>query len=481
MLLGFSALLSSCGNQGDSQGSSNGALSSSAAEKAYVAPGEHDEYYAFMSGGYSGNLTVYGLPSGRMLKEIPVFSQFPTSGYGYSEETKPMLNTSHGFIPWGDSHHPDISQTNGEIDGRFIFINENNTPRIAKIDLKTFETTEIIEETVVVDSAKVEVIKNTVQASPEKSLSAVEQNKKHRLRNQALLFGISIVLLALLVWGTRREGFKVAPSRPKLTPAVRKMLLLMGPAVLTGGVLQINLFIGQIIASFQDGDEIRHVVAFSFMSGKEPAAGESLASGFEILGAISARLHAHVRRWSRPEGFTRKTWNFQSAFGPEPLWVDWSAALGLTQDQKAVLERLCEVLERKLAAYGETPDRFGLVHADLRLANLLEDGNRLGVIDFDDCGLSWYVYDFAAAISFLETEPYIPALQEAWIKGYRSVAELDDEHVAMIPTFIMFRRLLLTAWIASHAETETAAEAGHAAYTLGTVALAEAYLAEHGA
>lgn len=129
----------------DNGNKSQGALSSNNAEKVYVAPGEHDEYYAFVSGGYSGNLTVYGLPSGRMFKEIPVFSQFPTSGYGYSEETKPMLNTSHGFIPWGDSHHPDISQTEGVTDGRWIFINENNTPRIARIDLETFETTEIIE------------------------------------------------------------------------------------------------------------------------------------------------------------------------------------------------------------------------------------------------------------------------------------------------------------------------------------------------
>jgi len=142
-LLGLSALLSGCGKNKDANG--KGALASSAAEKVYVAPGEQDEFYAFMSGGYSGNLTVYGLPSGRMFKEIPVFSQFPTSGYGYSEETKPMLNTSFGFIPWDDSHHPDISQTNGELDGRWIFINGNNTPRIARIDLKTFETVEIIE------------------------------------------------------------------------------------------------------------------------------------------------------------------------------------------------------------------------------------------------------------------------------------------------------------------------------------------------
>ncbi|WP_417858497.1 Sec-dependent nitrous-oxide reductase [Xanthomarina gelatinilytica] len=133
----------SCNDQKSNK--SNGALSSSNAEKVYIAPGEHDSHYAFISGGYSGNLTVYGLPSGRMFKEIPVFSQFPTNGYGYSEETKPLLETSYGFIPWDDSHHPDISQTNGELDGRWVFINGNNTPRIARVSLKSFETEEIIE------------------------------------------------------------------------------------------------------------------------------------------------------------------------------------------------------------------------------------------------------------------------------------------------------------------------------------------------
>ncbi|WP_452220511.1 Sec-dependent nitrous-oxide reductase [Lacinutrix salivirga] len=134
----------SCNNSGKSS-KKNGALSSNNAEKVYVAPGEHDSHYAFISGGYSGNLTVYGLPSGRMFKEIPVFSQFPTNGYGYSEESKPMLETSYGFIPWDDSHHPDISQTNGVLDGRWVFINGNNTPRIARVGLRSFETEEIIE------------------------------------------------------------------------------------------------------------------------------------------------------------------------------------------------------------------------------------------------------------------------------------------------------------------------------------------------
>jgi nitrous-oxide reductase len=136
-------VFTSCNNGNSSK--SNGALSSSAAEKVYIAPGEHDEFYAFVSGGFSGQLAVYGLPSGRLFKVIPVFSVDAEKAYGFNEETKPMLNTSHGFIPWDDAHHPDISQTNGTLDGRWVFINGNNTPRIAKIDLTTFETTEIIE------------------------------------------------------------------------------------------------------------------------------------------------------------------------------------------------------------------------------------------------------------------------------------------------------------------------------------------------
>ncbi|MCB0664151.1 MAG: nitrous oxide reductase, partial [Saprospiraceae bacterium] len=109
------------------------------------APGKYDEFYNFVSGGFSGQMSVYGLPSGRMLKVIPVFSQDAETGWGYSEETKAMLNTSYGYIPWDDAHHPELSQTNGEVDGRWVFINGNNTPRIARIDLKRFKTAEIIE------------------------------------------------------------------------------------------------------------------------------------------------------------------------------------------------------------------------------------------------------------------------------------------------------------------------------------------------
>ena len=121
------------------------ATSADAAQKVYVAPGKYDEIYNFVSGGFSGQMSVYGIPSGRLLRVIPVFSQDPEKGWGYSEETKPMMNTSHGFTPWDDLHHVQLSKTNGEVDGRWVFGNANNTPRVARIDLSTFRTQEIIE------------------------------------------------------------------------------------------------------------------------------------------------------------------------------------------------------------------------------------------------------------------------------------------------------------------------------------------------
>lgn len=143
--LGVAVLASSLALTGCKPKGTESAVSGDAAEKVYVAPGKYDEFYNFVSGGFNGQMGVYGLPSGRLLKVVPIFSQNPENGYGYSEETKPMLQTSHGFIPWDDQHHLELSQTKGEVDGRWIFANANNTPRVARIDLKTFRTVEILE------------------------------------------------------------------------------------------------------------------------------------------------------------------------------------------------------------------------------------------------------------------------------------------------------------------------------------------------
>ena len=133
------ALLSGCNPPGQSKSSAQ-AGASSAAGRTWVAPGEHDEYYLFYSGGHSGQVYVAGLPSMRHLSTIPVFAPYPATGYGYDEETREML----GGFTWGDVHHPGLSQTDGLHDGRWLFVNDNANNRVARINLRDFKTHQIL-------------------------------------------------------------------------------------------------------------------------------------------------------------------------------------------------------------------------------------------------------------------------------------------------------------------------------------------------
>jgi Ser/Thr protein kinase RdoA (MazF antagonist) len=232
---------------------------------------------------------------------------------------------------------------------------------------------------------------------------------------------------------------------------------------------------GTLLQALPDGAVLRHVVAFAHMVGVEPQDTGDLVPWFHRLGGITARLHAQGRGWPRPPGFTRKRWDFSTMLGEAPHWGRWQDAIGLDAAGASVLGQVAEALRVLLARYGDGADRFGLVHADLRLTNLLAEGERLGVIDFDDCGFCWYLYDFAAAVSFIEHQPVVPALMRAWVAGYREVAPLAEGEVALLPAFVMLRRMLLTAWLASHAETPTAQALG-AGYTAGTVALGRRFL-----
>ncbi len=145
VLLGTAVILAAFSIYGCKPQAPQSAAIGDAASRVYVPPGQYDEFYNIVSGGFNGQLSIYGIPSGRLIKILPVFSVFPENGYGYSEETKPMLNTSHGFVPWDDLHHVAISTTKGEHDGRWVFANGNNTPRVARVSLKSFRTEEILE------------------------------------------------------------------------------------------------------------------------------------------------------------------------------------------------------------------------------------------------------------------------------------------------------------------------------------------------
>jgi len=220
--------------------------------------------------------------------------------------------------------------------------------------------------------------------------------------------------------------------------------------------------------------ESRFAVLFELIPGEAPDESQ-LIEPFKRLGAVTARMHKHARQWQRPDYFERLIWDFDGCLGEVQLWGDWHDGPGLTNEGSVLLENAQVLIQQRLRSFGSDADKFGLIHADLRLANLLESDGETRVIDFDDAGLGWFMYDVAGAVSFIETRGDLTQLIAAWIAGYRTQGELSTEEIAEIPTFILLRRMTLLAWIASHAETELAQQQGEE-FTRGTVRLAGKYL-----
>ena len=222
--------------------------------------------------------------------------------------------------------------------------------------------------------------------------------------------------------------------------------------------------------------EPRHCVLMTFVPGTEPDDTNRLAS-FALLGEVTAQLHRHAAGWKPDHPILRERWDFDTMVGPDGYWGRWEKGLGMTPAIRRHLARVLPVIRHRVDKIGYDRSRFGLIHADLRAANLLVHEGQVAVIDFDDCGHSWFIYDLAAALSFIETHPEVPACIDAWLSGYTRQRRLSKQEIAEIPTFIMLRRLLLVAWIGSHADTAQAQAMGPR-YTTDTCDLADAYLAK---
>lgn len=235
----------------------------------------------------------------------------------------------------------------------------------------------------------------------------------------------------------------------------------------------------EVVAAEVDGDTL-HVDAVSFVPG---CTGEEDpdAVGFDELGRITATMHDHARRWATPAGFTRFRWDLDTILGPQARWGNWRLAPGLTESDHTWIERAAADITAKLTEFGCAPDRFGLVHADLRLANLMVDpadvGAGITVIDFDDCGWSWYLADLGAAVSFIEDTPAGERIIADWLTGYREIGAIPAAHLELVPSFVMMRRIMLTAWIASHHDADAAIGVG-GQFAPGTARLAERYLGD---
>ncbi len=213
---------------------------------------------------------------------------------------------------------------------------------------------------------------------------------------------------------------------------------------------------GELVQKVELGEgQHSYAVRFAFEKGQE---GDSanLDELFVDLGHFAAICHSHVEQWAQPSGFFRPTWDADAILNKDGLWGNWRAAPNIDEEILRTLEKSEIKLRSLLEAYGNSADRFGLIHADMRFANILVDKGKSRLIDFDDCGFSWFGYDFAASVSFFEHEDIVPKLKQIWLKAYREIREFSKADEDMIDAMVLLRRMALLAWVQSHKETELA-------------------------
>ncbi|MFE1644433.1 phosphotransferase enzyme family protein [Microbacterium sp. P01] len=233
---------------------------------------------------------------------------------------------------------------------------------------------------------------------------------------------------------------------------------------------------GELVQAFPGaGDTQWTAVAFQFVSGRilEDVVD---ASHFAEIGRVTATLHTHAKTWTAPTGFRRFEWDLRDMVGSEARWGDWRGAV-LTPQEVTTLERAEVSAREALSGMRRDPAQWGLIHSDLRPSNIMLDGGELTVIDFDDCGYSWFLYDFASALTFYEHTTYAPEMAGNWLDGYRGVASLTSQDLQRAAALSVMRRLTMLGWATTHRADALPADLW-AQNIPGAILVAERYLAD---
>jgi Ser/Thr protein kinase RdoA (MazF antagonist) len=210
----------------------------------------------------------------------------------------------------------------------------------------------------------------------------------------------------------------------------------------------------------------RQVDVFRWIEGRQLGSVETSVSGdavsiadqYHAIGAIMARMHNQSAGWAPPPGFERHSWDAAGLVGEQPLWGRFWDLAALTHSQRDLLLRARSLVARELQVYGEGPDRYGLVHADLVPENVLVDGPTLRVIDFDDAGFGWHLFDIATSLYFLSGDSIYPTARDALLRGYRSERLLSDDAVGRLGIFMAARATTYLGWVHTRQGTDTARE-----------------------
>lgn len=179
---------------------------------------------------------------------------------------------------------------------------------------------------------------------------------------------------------------------------------------------------------------------------------------FSGVGCLIARLHNHAASWRLPSGFTRHSWDVDGLTGENPLWGRFWELESLTAPQRSLIDRARGRARRDLMNYGKQQGTYGLIHADFLMDNLILDGDTIKVVDFDDCGFGWPLFDFATILLFLRGQNIYDAARDAIIEGYRAVRPISEGQLAYLPLFYLLRSCTYLGWVHTRYETSTARE-----------------------
>lgn len=215
------------------------------------------------------------------------------------------------------------------------------------------------------------------------------------------------------------------------------------------------------------------VALFPWLPGREPNEAE-LANIYPRVGGLLARLHQAARK-SRPH-LDRPCWDYAGLIDNSP-WGRWYANPELNSVDRSIVSATLGAITEQLRHYPRNDDTFGIIHADLRPTNILIENEELIAIDFDDCCYSWYLFDVAASVSFLEADDRLGDWIQALLQGYGQDGAFTEADRALLPAFIILRRIQLLAWMGSHRGSAYAQQLNPPLWVRASVGLCQRFLA----
>lgn len=189
--------------------------------------------------------------------------------------------------------------------------------------------------------------------------------------------------------------------------------------------------------------------------GDEP---ETIRNMYLTIGQLAGKVHNQSTQWQLPEGFVRHAWDTDGLVGENPFWGCFWELEALTDDQRELIISAREKVRGGLLELGQSPEDYSLIHADFVPENFLVDGDTVQIIDFDDAGFGWHMFELATALYFIQSDKNYAIARDALIEGYRQQRPLSDEKLAALPLFIAARSFTYLGWVHTRQSTETARE-----------------------